>query len=92
MVNACANPSCRKSLRYLRDGIVYLFATGKSATPAAAPSREHFWLCGDCAEHWMLKVDSKHQVQMMPKQKRKQSLPATPESHPHPLASWSKSA
>ena len=82
MVNTCANPSCRKALRYLRDGIVYLFATCNASTPTAAKTQEHFWLCGACAEHWTLKVDSKHQVQMVPKHRRKHVLPSTQENHP----------
>ncbi len=88
MVNTCANPSCRKTLRYLRDGVVYLFATrNHSGVDAAPQAKEHFWLCGACAEHWTLRPDASNQVQMIQKSKRKTPLPPTSEAHPSlPLA------
>jgi hypothetical protein len=79
MVNKCANPECRKTLRYLRDGIVYLFSSRKdSEIGSNVPnSMEHFWLCGVCAQKWILKTDSKNGVQLIPKPRRKTHVPAT---------------
>ncbi len=87
MVNTCANPTCCKALRYLRDGVVYLFATRSHSNSADANHKEHFWLCGDCAEHWTLRPDASNHVQMVPKPRRKTPLPSTTEAHPTlPLA------
>jgi hypothetical protein len=44
-VSCCANPDCRRKLRYLRDGKIYLFAR-RAAT--GSKWLEHFWLCGEC--------------------------------------------
>jgi hypothetical protein len=82
MVNTCANPECRKTLRYLRDGIVYLFSSKSTyshpgAIADAALPKEHFWLCGACAETWALKTDRKGSVQMIPRAKRRKHLPDT---------------
>jgi hypothetical protein len=83
MVNSCANPSCRKTLRYLRDGVVYLFAAQRHAHGENSPhTQEHFWLCGACAEHWTLRPDASNQVQLIRKPRRKTPLPPTSESHP----------
>ncbi len=88
MVNACANPACKKALRYLRDGVVYLFSNQKTSESSAKTLQptEHFWLCGACAEHWMLKVDGENQVQMIRKSKRKNSIPVTETTHALPYA------
>jgi hypothetical protein len=50
MVSHCANPDCRRELRYLRDGKIYqfvLFQTGSKRL-------EHFWLCGECFKNMTL--------------------------------------
>lgn len=81
MVNKCANPDCHKALRYLRDGVVYLFSnfSGKEShsDEKSAQLMEHFWLCGRCSSKWILKLDSKNTIQMLEKSTRKKYLPAT---------------
>src|SRR5437870_13101426 len=47
MVSHCANPDCRRELRYLRDGRIYTFAISAGN---GSKSLEHFWLCGECSK------------------------------------------
>ena len=47
MVSQCANPDCRRELRYLRDGKIYTFATSAGN---GSKSLEHFWLSGECSK------------------------------------------
>ena len=51
MVSQCANPDCKRELRYLRDGKIYAFqlSTGTKQTRL-----EHFWLCGECSKRMIL--------------------------------------
>jgi hypothetical protein len=51
MVSQCANPDCRRELRYLRDGKIYAFAV---STGNGSESLEHFWLCGECSKSMRL--------------------------------------
>jgi hypothetical protein len=41
MISECFNPSCRRELRYLRDGRVVRVIRDDLRV-------EHFWLCGSC--------------------------------------------
>ena len=77
MVNKCANPECRKVLRYLRDGIVYLFSSSSRQDSSSTQSMEHFWLCGTCSSKWILKMDRNNTIQLTEKRSRKKYLPAT---------------
>ncbi len=93
MVNSCANPECRKTLRYLRDGIVYLFSckretlSGSDASlPDAILPKEHFWLCGACAVNFALKSDHHGSVQLIQRTKRRKHLPETETGHALPYA------
>ena len=51
MASQCANPDCRRELRYLRDGKIYAFAM---STGNGSKSLEHFWLCGECSKSMTL--------------------------------------
>src|SRR5260370_20847448 len=51
MVSQCAKPDCRRELRYLRDGKIYIFAM---STGNGGKSLEHFWLCGECSKSMTL--------------------------------------
>jgi hypothetical protein len=51
MVSQCANPDCRRELRYLRDGKIYAFATSSGN---GSKSLEHFWLFGECSKSMTL--------------------------------------
>jgi len=71
MLSKCANPKCATELRYLRSGKVFKMETA-SETPFVVSGRkpgrrvEHFWLCGECAEH--LTLNSKDdEIQVVPK-------------------------
>jgi hypothetical protein len=44
MVSECFNPSCRRELKYLRDGRVVRIVHDD----AGGLRVEHFWLCGSC--------------------------------------------
>ncbi len=44
MISECMNPSCRRELRYLRDGRVVRVVKRDPDKVKV----EHFWLCGDC--------------------------------------------
>jgi hypothetical protein len=47
VVSWCANPDCRRELRYFREGKIYAFLM----SPAVGHRRlEHFWLCGECCK------------------------------------------
>src|SRR5260370_32505542 len=51
MVSQCAKPDCRRELRYLRDGKIYIFAM---STGNGSKSLEHFSLCGECSKKMTL--------------------------------------
>jgi len=51
MVSHCANPDCRRELRYLRDRKIYQFVL----SPKTGSKRlDHFWLCGECSKNMTL--------------------------------------
>ena len=61
MVDLCANPGCARPLKYLRDGRIYIFDVGSTATqPGGKRSHrlEHFWLCGPCSLRLTLVQDN----------------------------------
>jgi hypothetical protein len=51
MVSYCANPDCRRELRYLRDGKIYQFVL---SSKTGSKRLEHFWLCGECSKTMIL--------------------------------------
>jgi len=51
MVSQCANPDCKRKLRYLRDGKIYLFDLH---TVTGGTRLEYFWLCGECSKTMIL--------------------------------------
>jgi hypothetical protein len=51
MVSQCANPDCRRELRYLHDGRVYQFVL---STNTGGKRLEDFWLCGECSRTMIL--------------------------------------
>ena len=66
MVNNCANPQCAKPLHYLREGRIFVFdVTAESGT---APRRlEHYWLCGQCSEQFMIEREKGVGMRLVPK-------------------------
>ena len=51
MVSHCANPDCRRELRYLRDGKIYQFGLSPKT---GGKGLEHFWFCGECFKNMTL--------------------------------------
>ena len=48
MVDQWANPECKRKLRNLRDGKIYLF---ELHTVTGGTRLEYFWLCGECLQN-----------------------------------------
>lgn len=70
MVNFCANPSCLKPLHYLREGRIFVFdvpdaPSGKKTGGARGRRMEHYWLCGDCAQSWIVKHSPAEGVELL---------------------------
>jgi hypothetical protein len=61
MVSQCANPDCRRELRYLCDGKIYAFAM---STGNGSKSLGHFWLCGECSESMTLTCLNQSEVKI----------------------------
>jgi hypothetical protein len=61
MVSQCANPDCRRELRYVRDGKIYAFAV---STGNGSKSLEHFWPCGECSKKMTLTCLSPSEVRI----------------------------
>jgi hypothetical protein len=65
MVSCCANPDCRRELRYLRDGKIYQFVL----SPKTGSKRlEHFWLCGECSKRMILTCVNESEVKTVGKE------------------------
>jgi len=83
----CANPSCAKPLRYLRDGRVFvrlcgpecMSLDGNCSTEARQchPS-EFFWLCRECSRKMTLVLD-RGQLVIKPRGSGSQKTTATGE-------------
>lgn len=74
MLNQCFNPDCRKPLHYLREGRVFVFGVKDSGDGGNGESRlEHYWLCGPCAEKFVLAQDDGG-VNMMKRKTRPQTV------------------
>ena len=51
MIGLCANPNCKRELRYLREGKVYAF---QLSTETNNTRLKHFWLCRECSKRMIL--------------------------------------
>jgi hypothetical protein len=68
MVNNCANPECAKPLHYLREGRIFVFnMTGQS--PDASRQLEHYWLCGQCSERFIIERETGTGVRLVPRRR-----------------------
>jgi len=82
MLSQCANSQCCKPFLRLGEGKLFLVETDRitEAGEAAAPplvgarrqTREHYWLCCDCAAEWTLVYDQNHTITLA-----RLGLPAT---------------
>jgi hypothetical protein len=65
LATECANPQCSKELLYLREGRLALLDMESHANDLTRPDNDafamncfisrYFWLCGECAEIYILK-------------------------------------
>lgn len=89
MVAKCVNPYCNRPFRYLGHG--KLFVTEYPPTLASglsphARTREHFWLCEECAKSMTVAIRREHGriairiINLSPKGVRK--LDFVPDKHP----------
>ena len=62
MIGQCANPNCKRELRYLREGKVYAF---ELSTETNNTRLEHFWLCGKCSKRMILTCVNHSEVKTM---------------------------
>jgi hypothetical protein len=65
MISQCLNSTCRKELRYLRDGRV-IRTTHRTGTEVQV---EHFWLCGDCHAKYDFLFANDGRVSLAPRAK-----------------------
>ncbi len=84
MVNHCANPQCCKPLHYLREGRVYVFDVTHPVSGAERPTRrmEHFWLCGDCSDAFLLEQVEDRSVRISPRAQRMAAATVLPYKQP----------
>ena len=62
MVSQCANPNCKRELRYLREGKIYAF---RLSTGTKHTRLEHFWLCGERSKRMILTCVNHSEVKTM---------------------------
>jgi len=76
VVSWCANPDCRRELRYFREGKIYPILM----SPANGHTRlEHFWLCGECFKIMSLVFINQRDVKLM---RRTTTLSVEPANEP----------
>ena len=62
MVSWCANPDCRRELRYFREGKIYAFLMSSASGHRRL---EHFWLCGECFKTMSLVCANHREVKIL---------------------------
>ena len=66
MIKKCCNPECESRFDYREGRLVRV-----TRTPANGEfSIEHFWLCGNCTEQYVLDHDSEMNVKIKPRDKK----------------------
>lgn len=86
MLYQCFNPECRKPLHYLRDGRVFVFGVQESADGEHGEGSrlEHYWLCGPCAQKFVLAQNdsgiSMMERRLRPMQRVELDLPESPQA------------
>jgi hypothetical protein len=72
MINHCANVTCSKPLHYLREGRIFVFDVSdtRNASADGIPLRrlEHYWLCGDCSQKFLLERSAEEGVRVVARQ------------------------
>jgi hypothetical protein len=78
MITECMNPSCRKELRYLREGrVVRVVKSNRDPINV-----EHFWLCGNCHLAFDFEFSQQGDVSVVPRAATAAPLP--PRAVPRP--------
>jgi hypothetical protein len=62
----CANPSCAASFRYLQEGTLFRFESEPVEGVPGAKETEYFWLCPNCAEKMILRLDASSKIRLVP--------------------------
>jgi hypothetical protein len=73
MINQCANLTCSKPLHYLREGRVFVFDVSDAHIVQGSDGPrerrlEHYWLCGDCAQTFMLERTAEGKIRVIARQ------------------------
>src|SRR5215472_5276676 len=71
MLAKCANPMCENRFRYLREGMLFSFPglPMSSQIGRNSETREHWWLCAQCANTLTLHFDLDTGIHVLPKTK-----------------------
>jgi len=58
MFKKCANLDCKRPFDY-REGQLVRFSRDKGTvrTGSSVPAVEHYWICGNCFEHYVLRPE-----------------------------------
>jgi len=71
MIKKCCNPECDAPFDYREGRLVRISRSSSSGTSAENRfTIEHFWLCGNCTEVFVLDHDSEMKVKMKPRDKK----------------------
>ncbi len=62
MLSTCANPNCRESFRYLRDGKLFRLQAEAKSSSSEISNPEYFWLCAGCCRDMSLRLAEDGQV------------------------------
>jgi len=66
MISRCANPACLAEFDH-REGRLFRFPKRAEDRPANTHSVQHFWLCADCAQSYLLEYIEKQGVALKPR-------------------------
>jgi len=71
MLAKCANPMCENRFRYLREGMLFSFPglPMSSQIGRNSETREHWWLCAQCANTLTLHFDLDTGIHVLPQDK-----------------------
>jgi hypothetical protein len=67
MLSKCANPSCKKRFRYLREGKLFSFPGLPGQLGRNSETRENWWLCAECANVLTVHFDLDTGITVLPK-------------------------
>lgn len=68
MLEKCCNPKCDAPFDYREGRLVRISRTLSNGQPGNYSLIEHFWLCGNCSEHYVLDRSSEMKIQIKPRE------------------------